>query len=142
MSGSMGRKRQSNFGLPPRMHLKSGTYYYVTNTQPRKWISLGKDLAQAKLRWASLEDDGNDKTGDSVSVLIDEWLELPHEDMAASTLRVYKSVAKQLKGFFGDSPIHKIQGFSIRIAAKALRHNERRTAKTLHFLQNQAKTCG
>lgn len=126
MSGSMGRKRQSNFGLPPRMHLKSGTYYYVTNTQPRKWISLGKDLAQAKLRWASLEDDGNDKTGDSVSVLIDEWLELPHEDMAASTLRVYKSVAKQLKAVFGDSPIQKIT--TVEVAAWLDNHHSKTQA--------------
>lgn len=102
----MGRKRQSRFDLPPRMHEKSGTYYYVTNDKPRKWISLGKDLARAKVKWATIENESTQP--DSVSRLIDEWLDMPHEGMADSTLRVYRSVAKQLKAFFQDSPIQMI----------------------------------
>lgn len=51
----MGRRRQQNHNLPPRMHEKFGTFYYVTSTIPRKWISLGRDLAEAKRKWADLE---------------------------------------------------------------------------------------
>jgi len=55
MTSTMGRRRQSNLDLPPRMHLKSGTYYYVTTDKPRKWISLGKDLNEARRKWADIE---------------------------------------------------------------------------------------
>ena len=56
MTSTMGRRRQSNLDLPPRMHLKSGTYYYVTTDKPRKWISLGKDLNDARRKWADIEE--------------------------------------------------------------------------------------
>ena len=53
----MGRRRQTNLDLPPRMQVKAGTYYYVTSGQPRKWINLGRDKAAARRKWAELEDD-------------------------------------------------------------------------------------
>ncbi len=51
----MGRRRTSNFDLPPRMHLKGKTYYYVTTTTPRQWRKLHTDLAVAKKMWAEIE---------------------------------------------------------------------------------------
>lgn len=107
MVGLMGRKRQANFGLPPRMHLKSGTYYYVTNTKPRKWVSLGKDLSKAKVEWARLE--SAPVASDSISVLVDQWL--ASESFAArpaTTQRVYISTAKQVKAVFGDRYVQDI----------------------------------
>ena len=106
MNGLMGRKRQANFSLPPRMHLKSGTYYYVTNEKPRKWHSLGKDLGNAKVEWARLESSNHEG---SISTLIDEWLSTEEFSLRpASTQKVYTSVAKQLKGVFGDTPVQSI----------------------------------
>ena len=61
----MGRRRSQDFNLPPRMHRKGETFYYVTSTVPRKWIKLGKDLHQARLQWAALEGEASspdDKT--------------------------------------------------------------------------------
>lgn len=52
---SMGRRRQSNLDLPPHMHVKCGMYYYVTTDAPRKWISMGRDLSKARIRWAEIE---------------------------------------------------------------------------------------
>lgn len=107
MISPMGRKRQANFSLPPRMHLKSGTYYYVTNDKPRKWISLGKELGKAKVEWARLE--SATTSADSISVLIDDWLST--DDFAArpaSTKKVYVSVSKQLKAVFGDTTVQDI----------------------------------
>lgn len=121
MVSPMGRKRQSNHGLPPRMHLKSGTYYHVSSTTPRKWVSLGKDLAKAKVKWAQLESDNTD----SVSRLIDDWLALPNE-LATSTMAVYTSVAKQLKAVFGDTPIHCIG--TVEVAAWLDNHDSKHQA--------------
>jgi len=90
MSGSMGRRRQSRLDLPPRMHLKGGTYYYVTSTTPRKWIKLGSDLAKARLKWAEMENSGNAVI--TVGAIVDEWFAAPKETpLAASTLRCYRS---------------------------------------------------
>lgn len=51
----MGRTRTTNKGLPRGLHLKSGRYYHVTTTTPRKWTALGPDRALALLAWAKLE---------------------------------------------------------------------------------------
>lgn len=52
----MGRLRQSNHDLPPRMHLKGGSHYYVTlRDGKRNWQNLGKDRLEALRRWAELE---------------------------------------------------------------------------------------
>ncbi|WP_408646992.1 hypothetical protein [Trinickia dabaoshanensis] len=37
----MGRRRQTNLDLPPRMHLKGGRYYHVGTSLPRQWTPLG-----------------------------------------------------------------------------------------------------
>ena len=89
------------------MHLKSGTYYYVTNDKPRKWISLGKDLGGAKIEWARLE--SSTTSQDSISVLIDEWLSTEEfEARPVSTKKAYKSLAKQLKAVFGTTLVQSI----------------------------------
>lgn len=49
----MGRRRQSNLDLPPRLYLRGLTYYYVG--VDKKWTSLGKDKARALKLWAELE---------------------------------------------------------------------------------------
>lgn len=108
MSGSMGRKRTGNFSLPPRMHLKSGTYYYVTSTKPRKWISLGKDIGDAKKEWARLESDTG--TTGNLAPLIDEYLSSDKfMSLAKNTQTQYKSVANQLKIRFEDFNVEDIR---------------------------------
>jgi integrase len=51
----VGRRRSNNHGLPPRLHKKGNSYYYVTTGKPRKWIALGSDLSAARLAWAQRE---------------------------------------------------------------------------------------
>lgn len=108
MTGSMGRRRQTNLDLPPRMQVKSGTYYYVTSGHPRKWIGLGRDKAAARRKWAELE---NDTTApDTVRGIVDAWFAAPKEKpLAESTLRCYRSVAEQLAAFYGASPVQAIE---------------------------------
>ena len=48
-------KRTTNKHLPPNVHLKSGTYYYVYYTEnKRKWHKIGKSLSEAMDNWAKL----------------------------------------------------------------------------------------
>ena len=49
----MGRRRQSNYHLPPRMYLKHGAYYYVDRSG--KWLRLSDNKALALAKWAELE---------------------------------------------------------------------------------------
>lgn len=108
MSGSMGRRRQSRLDLPPRLHAKGGAYYYVTSSTPRKWLPLGTDLAKARLKWAEIENGGTATV--TVGSLIDDWFAAPKDaPLAGSTLRCYRSVAGQLRQFFGQSPADQIE---------------------------------
>ena len=97
----MGRRRRTLLDLPPRMHKKGDAFYYVTNGTPRKWIGLGKDISEAKRRWAEFESEGS--IGTSLESLIDEWMR--SDDflkLSDNTKRQYTSVSKQLKAVFKD----------------------------------------
>lgn len=61
----MGRRRQKNLNLPPRMHEKAGRFYHVSSSVPRKWTPLGSDINEARRKWAEVESepvDTQDKT--------------------------------------------------------------------------------
>jgi integrase len=90
------------------MHLKSGTYYYVTTTTPRKWINLGKDIDAARNKWASIE---SGVTGEhSLSRYIDLWMESKEYDvLSPNTKKQYRSVVKQLSVVFADFNVQDIR---------------------------------
>lgn len=51
----MGRRRTVNLKLPPHMHQKGGSFYFVQMVDgKRKWIPLGNDMAAARVKWAEL----------------------------------------------------------------------------------------
>lgn len=101
MRSTMGRRRQTNLDLPPRMHLKGETYYYVTTDKPRRWIRLGKDLIDARHQWAKLEAGENGNA--TLTSLIDEWMLSPaFADLSANTRKAYKCAAGQLKEVFAE----------------------------------------
>ena len=96
----MGRRRQSNFALPPKMHLKSGCYYYVTSGKPRKWIRLHEDLAKARVLWAQLEGGGG-TVSNLFTVHLDEYLASEKfAKLAKATRRQYENVAIRLREVF------------------------------------------
>lgn len=108
MISTMGRRRQFNLDLPPRMHLKSGTYYYVTTDKPRKWISLGKDLNEARRKWADIE--AGPVSSDAFNALLDEWMTSEaFIDLAPNTQKQYRSVARQLRTTFEGFSVQKIE---------------------------------
>ena len=103
----MGRRRQSNLSLPPRMHLKSGTYYYVTTTKPRKWISLGKELSEARIKWAEIEN--GPSTTNTIKKLIDDYFASDKFlKTADGTQRMYRSASKRVIAFFGQTDVSAI----------------------------------
>lgn len=102
----MGRARQSNHNLPPRMHIKGDTYYYVTSAVPRKWIKLSKDLQEAKVKWAALE--GKADTTGLFSSLIDRYLLECMDDLAPNTVRQYTIQAGVLNSIFGTVQLKQI----------------------------------
>lgn len=107
----MGRRRASNLSLPPRMHKKGETYYHVSSSLPRKWTSLGKDLARARTKWVHIENAG---MTDKVSDCIDQWMESKSfQDLSQGTKVTYGSVIKQLKEFFSGAHIAEIEPFHI-----------------------------
>ncbi len=103
MKAAIGRTRQSNFDLPPRMHIKCGTYYYVTRGMPRKWIRLGKDLNDARRLWEDIEAIPCSRNENGLASLIDDWMaSAEFAKLADNTRKQYKNVTKQLKQAFHD----------------------------------------
>lgn len=49
----MGRKRTGDSGLPSRVVLKHGSYFYIRPVDG-KWVNLGRDYPQAMMVWAKL----------------------------------------------------------------------------------------
>ena len=105
MANAMGRRRQSNLNLPPRLHIKSGSYYYVTTDKPRKWIKLGKDKGEALRQWAEIEAGGAGDSSTSLATLIDDWMTTEgYLALSPNTRRQYGSVIRQIKDVFSDFP--------------------------------------
>lgn len=96
---SMGRKRTSNFNLPPRMHLKGGCYYHVSSAVPRKWTRLDPDPSRAKILWATLENEHVDT--DSFQTLADRYMAECTDNLAPATQKQYRIYANTLSAVFG-----------------------------------------
>ncbi len=100
----MGRKRKDDSqGLPQRVYLRSGSFYYVHPTTG-KWENLGKDLAAAKKR----AEHYNDPTGTygTTSWWLDQFLIhfgqlVAAGDKSQRTLDDYTGYLVPLKAFFG-----------------------------------------
>ena len=97
---TVGRRRQNNFNLPPRVYLRHGAYYYAHPSG--KWERLAKEGDEAEMRrkWAVLEDPAGAHS--NISALIDEYL-VKHAS-ANKAPRTYKDNLREaefLRAFFG-----------------------------------------
>jgi integrase len=119
MSQPMGRPRAKNHGLPPRMiarRLKRGgiLYYYQSSAAKRKRISLGRDLAEAKRKWAELE-----RTADASAVVLfaDAARKYETEVIPTKAQRTQKDNRVELSWlltFFGEMPLDAIRPRHVR----------------------------
>lgn len=99
----MGRKRRDNTqGLPPRVYLRYGTFYYVH--QSGKWENLGRDLASAKKK----AEHYNDPTGTygTMAWFLDQFIidceqRVAAQDLSQRTLDDYRDALVWLKAYFG-----------------------------------------
>ena len=108
----MGRRRQSNLDLPPRMYKKGKALYYVTSTTPRKWIPLGSDLEKARILWAEYEN--GPKEENLLSNLIDAWFATDKFKALAPSSRIcYESISRQVKEYFKGSHAEDIRPYHI-----------------------------
>jgi integrase len=142
----MGRKRESNFALPPRMHLKGRVYYYVTSTSPRKWIKLDKDLSAAKVLWAKHEAVEVDEHTKSFRNVVRRYIRDVLPSKAPQTQKDnHKEMAKLLP-VFGDMPIDSIQPHDVRtyldLRGKTAKVRANREKALLSHIFNFARETG
>lgn len=129
----MGRRRKSNFTLPPRLYLKHGAYYYVS--RENKWTRLSDDKAIAFSKWAEIEGDTPIESGQekpkagSMDALINKYMIEIAPKKAKSTYSGNLIEAKNLKEVFGKMlvleirPTHIAQYLDIRGLKAPIRAN-------------------
>lgn len=132
----MGRKRKDPAqGLPERVYLRSGTFYYV-HRETGRWENIGKDLVAAKKR----AEHYNDPTGTygTMSWFLDQFIidceqRVSVKDLSQRTLDDYRDALKYLKLFFGEmlptdiGPHHVAEYLAIGVKAeRAVRANRER----------------
>lgn len=123
----MGRKRKDDKqGLPRRVYLRSGTFYYAH--AGGKWENLGKDLATASKR----AEHYNDPSGlfGTMNWFLDQFVidcekRVKAKDLAERTVKDYRDALVPLKVYFGtmlptDIKPHHVSEY-LDIGAKANR---------------------
>lgn len=109
----MGRRRKSNFSLPPRMYLKHGAYYYVS--RENKWTRLSEDKAHAFAKWAEIEGETPRESGSakpitgSVQALIEKYLIEIAPKKAKATYQGNLAEAKNLQEVFGNMLVLEVR---------------------------------
>lgn len=129
----MGKRRKSNFNLPPRMYLKHSAYYYVS--RENKWIRLSNDKAKAFAKWAEIEGETpresnqeKPKTG-TVAALIEKYMIEVAPKKAESTYKGNIAEGKNLNDVFKDMlvlevrPMHIAKYLDIRGVKAPIRAN-------------------
>lgn len=87
------------------MAQKGKAYYYVTNATPRKWIPLGNDLHQARLKWAELEREPIDTQDKTFAVIAERYRREVLNQKAQRTQRDYREA---LEAWSASSDISRL----------------------------------
>lgn len=98
----MGRKRQKDKTLPPRLHYHHGAYYHVSSGSPRRWTWLSTDRATALRQWADLEA-RQSVTGGTVGDMLARYERDVVPKKAARTQVEYRRQLSTLGKVFGDA---------------------------------------
>lgn len=101
----MGRRRETDLHLPPRMRRKGHAFYYDAGGRPRKWTPLGSDEAVARLKWAELE---NQEHGQTIASLIEYFFGAHVPKLAENTRRSYKSLKVPIEKSFGHMLVREL----------------------------------
>jgi integrase len=96
----MGRRRHKHHDLPPRMHLKGGSYYHVTFVDGRRdWKAIGKTYGEAVVHYAEREA-ADFRRGEMFEHLADEFTLRILPGYAAKTQKEWRRCIGKLKGAF------------------------------------------
>jgi len=110
----MGRRRSKHFDLPPRMHLKGKTYYYVTTDSPRKWQKLDADLAIAKKLWAEIEGEQVNPLDYTFHAIALRYRKIVLPTKAPQTQKDNEKELQRLEAVFGSMPIDAVKPHHIK----------------------------
>lgn len=142
----MGRRRSTDFDLPPRMHRKGDRFYYVTGTRPRKWIPLGDNLNEARRQWAKLEGEIEDPNDRTFSIIAKRYRREVVPTKATSTQRDNDKELAQLEAVFGAMPIDAIEPSHVReyldLRGQRAKVRANREKALLSHVFNQARAWG
>lgn len=104
----MGRPKQKDRHLPPRMRHKHGAYYRVV---AGKWVSLGREYGAALRKWAELESAPPQVV--TVGEAIDGYLIDAIPKLAEATQRDYRRICGELRRTFGDTALADVEPMHI-----------------------------
>lgn len=142
----MGRRRTRDLNLPPRMHRKGDTFYYVTSTTPRQWIKLGKDLNQARIRWAELEGETANPADKTFAIVARRYEREIIPTKAIRTQRDNLAELAKLMAVFGAVAIDSIRPQDVRtyldLRGKQAKTRANREKALLSHVFNKAREWG
>lgn len=144
----MGRKRETNLHMPPRMRLRKGRYYYDTQKKPRREIPLGKDYAAALVKWAELE--GNALLPSNTQPTFGmAWERYKRDVLPSKAPRTQSDNLKEadnLLAVFKDGPLDAIKPVHVRnymdVRGKAAETRANREKALLSHVFNKAREWG
>ena len=132
--------------MPPRMHRKGSGFYYVTSTTPRKWISLGKDLHHARLKWAELEGEAANPNDKTFAIIARRYEREIIPSKAPRTQRDNLAELQKLLAVFGQVPIDAIRPQDVRtyldLRGREAKTRANRERALLSHIFNQARAWG
>lgn len=106
----MGRHRSTHHDLPPRMHRKGGSFYYVTYRDgKRDWLKLGNDRAEALRQWAELEGEDAPTHTRRFDLIAARYQRDEFPRLAPRTQHDYQRAINLLLPVFGEMPIDTIK---------------------------------
>lgn len=110
----MGRNRTIHKKLPPRMHIKGGTYWHVATSQPRKWTKLDRDFRIAIRLYAEIEGSRYPENDSTFRAIAGRYRRDIFPNKAPQTQRDNEKELAKLEAVFGDMPIDKIKPHHVR----------------------------
>ncbi len=109
----MGRLRRKDTHLPPKLHLRAGSYYYTPFVDGKVvWKNLGSDLSAALREWAEREGaEPEDKKGSTgtVAKAIEKYVREVLPSRALRTQQDYRRYAANLKPVFGSMRLSAVK---------------------------------
>jgi len=142
----MARRRSKDFDLPPHMHRKGKSLYYVTSTSPRQWIKLGSDINEARRKWADLERVDENPEDRTFAVIARRYRREVMPLKALRTRRDNEAELAKLEAVFGQVPIDAIKPADVReymdIRGQRARTRANREKALLSHIFNQARAWG